>query len=180
MSLYLVRAVCLALEVDEVVESLFALLDLICKSLLAPFVHINDIAAETCDIAFHLFKCGCSFVILKFCTMNKYELAVVLSFLNLLLVFRPPIFSIRSKDFLHVTGNNLIKKEQEMQALFACFPALFIILLQYTGTPPAHCNSYAVFFLEKIPFNLSIYGFVHGIFPSSTNNVQMDNTIVIG
>ena len=49
MSLYLVRAVCLALEVDEVVESLFALLDLICKSLLAPFVHINDIAAETCE-----------------------------------------------------------------------------------------------------------------------------------
>lgn len=46
MSLYLVRAVCLALKVDEVVESLFALLDLICKSLLAPFVHIDDIAAK--------------------------------------------------------------------------------------------------------------------------------------
>ena len=67
-----------------------------------------------------------------------------------------------------------------MQALFACFPALFIILLQYTGTPPAHCNSYAVFFLEKIPFNLSIYGFVHGIFPRRTNNVQIERTIVIG
>ena len=127
MSLYLVRAVCLALKVDEVVESLFALLDLVCKSLLAPFVHINDIAAETCNIAFHFLKCGCSLVIFKFCAKNNCSLVFVHSFINLLLVFRPPIFSIRSKDFLHVTGINLSKKEQEMQALFACFPALFIL-----------------------------------------------------
>ena len=119
MSLNLVRAVCLTLEVDEVVESFFALLDLVCKSLLAPFVHINEIAAETCELAVHFLMCGCALVLFKFCAKNNCKLEFVHSFINLLLVFRPPIFSIRSKDFLHVTGNNLSKKEQEMQALFA-------------------------------------------------------------
>ena len=47
MVFHFVRAVRIRLELNEIVESLFHLLDLVSKSLLAPFIHVCDGAAET-------------------------------------------------------------------------------------------------------------------------------------
>ena len=56
---------------DEVIESFFHLLDLVSKSLLAPFINVSYCTAETCDVTcYFLHRCGSLFV-LEFCAKNN-------------------------------------------------------------------------------------------------------------
>ena len=59
-------------EWDKIVEAFLHMLNLICKSLLAPLLDVlSDSATETSNILLNLLDCSCSFIIFELRTQNN-------------------------------------------------------------------------------------------------------------
>ena len=65
------RASSRCIELNEVVESFFHLLDLVSKSLLASVFHLCNSTAKASDNLFRFLYGCCSLVIFDFCIHNK-------------------------------------------------------------------------------------------------------------